>query len=199
MTTRRSQVERRAQSRGAMLEAAARGLARHGYAALSLERVAEEAGYTRGALYHQFAGKEDLALAVVQWVSETWRADVGRVLTEDRDPAETLLALARNHAVYCRRDVAAVLLTLRVEFDRQDHPVGRAIEKLIAGLLDDCMRLIKAGRADGSIPPGPPVRETALAFIGALESVGIQVSGRAPHDVTLADRATRGILALPPA
>jgi AcrR family transcriptional regulator len=54
------------------LETAARGLSRHGYASLVLERVASEAGYPRGALYPLFASKEDLA--VVRWVEETWNA-----------------------------------------------------------------------------------------------------------------------------
>jgi AcrR family transcriptional regulator len=67
---RPTQVERRARSREALLESAARGLSRYGYANLVLEEVAREAGYTRGALYHQFADKEDLALAVVEWVHD---------------------------------------------------------------------------------------------------------------------------------
>jgi len=58
------QAERSARSRGTLLEAAARGLSRYGYGNLNLERVASEAGYTRGALYHQFRDKQDLALAV---------------------------------------------------------------------------------------------------------------------------------------
>ena len=59
-----------------MLESAARGLSRYGYGNLALEQVARDAGYTRGALYHQFRDKEDLALAVVEWVDETWRREV---------------------------------------------------------------------------------------------------------------------------
>src|SRR2546422_4716465 len=45
-----------------------RGLSRYGYGNLVLEEVAREAGYTRGALYHQFKDKQDLALAVIEWV-----------------------------------------------------------------------------------------------------------------------------------
>ncbi|MGH9024854.1 MAG: TetR family transcriptional regulator, partial [Acidimicrobiia bacterium] len=37
--------------------------------------MASEADYTRGALYHLFANKEDLAPAVVAWVEETWWAE----------------------------------------------------------------------------------------------------------------------------
>src|SRR5256714_10212667 len=74
---RRTQAERLARSRSALLESAARGLSRYGYGNLVLEQVAREAGYTRGALYHQFRDKQDLTLAVIQWVAENWMRDVG--------------------------------------------------------------------------------------------------------------------------
>jgi AcrR family transcriptional regulator len=193
---RRTQAERRARTRSALLEAAARGLSRDGYANLVLERVASEAGYTRGALYHLFANKEDLALAVLQWVDETWTAEVGHLLARETDPVASLLAVARSHAVYCRRDVARVMMTLRVEFSGQDHPVGHALKESEGRLVEACTLLIAAGRKSGAIPPGPPSRLLAGAFMGALEGVVIQLAGKAPHDVELAERAVRGVLGL---
>src|ERR1039457_739990 len=81
-----TQAERSARTRSALLESAARGLSRFGYGNLILERVASEAGYPRGALYHQCKDKEDLALAVIEWVDETWRHEVGRLVEEEPDP-----------------------------------------------------------------------------------------------------------------
>src|SRR3954462_6680048 len=109
---RPTQAERSARSRGALLESAARGLSRYGYGNLRLEQVAREAGYTRGALYHQFRDKEDLALAVVQWAYETWLAEVGAPADDERDPAAALVGLARGHAILCRRDIARVAMAL---------------------------------------------------------------------------------------
>src|SRR5947209_12953243 len=83
---RRTQAERRVRSRGALLEAAAKGLSRYGYGNLVLEEVAREAGYTRGALYHQFKDKEDLALAVLRWADETWQREVGDPASQEGDP-----------------------------------------------------------------------------------------------------------------
>ncbi|MFI9721939.1 TetR/AcrR family transcriptional regulator [Streptomyces sp. NPDC052396] len=197
--TRRTQTERRARTRSALLEAAARGLSTYGYGNLVLERVAAEAGYTRGALYHLFANKEELALAVVQWVEETWDAEVGRPAAELTCPVEALTAVARNHAVYCRRDVARVMMTLKVEFAGQDHPVGRALARIRDRLVADFAERITAGRGSGAIPPGPPPGELALALLGALEGLTISLSGHAPHDAELAERAARGLLGLPPA
>jgi AcrR family transcriptional regulator len=198
---RSTQAERSARSRSALLESAARGLSRYGYGNLVLEQVAREAGYTRGALYHQFEDKEDLALAVIEWVDETWWREVGAPAEQESDPVAALIALARGHAVYCRRDVARVMMALRLEFSGQDHPVGREIERASRILVKRGARLIDAGRRDGSIPPGPPARTVARAFWGALEGAVIALAGQAPHDELLAARVAAGVLGLdsPPA
>jgi AcrR family transcriptional regulator len=191
---RPTQADRSARTRNALLESAARGLSRHGYGNLVLERVAREAGYTRGALYHQFDDKEDLALAVIGWVNENWVREVGEPAKQEPDPVAELIALARGHAVFCRRDIARVVMALRVEFSGQDHPVGREIERISETGVKRVSRLIEAGRKDGSVPPGPPARAVAFAFFGAMEGTVIQVAGMAPHDELLAARAVAGVL-----
>jgi AcrR family transcriptional regulator len=158
--------------------------------------VAREAGYTRGALYHQFEDKADLALAVIDWVNESWMRDVGDPARKESDPVSELIALARGHAVFCRRDIARVVMALRIEFSGQDHPVGREIERVSESGIRRVTRLIQAGRRDGSIPPGPPARTVALAFMGALEGAVIALARQAPHDEVLAARAAAGVLGL---
>jgi AcrR family transcriptional regulator len=191
-----SQAERSARTRGALLESAARGLSRYGYGNLVLEQVSREAGYTRGALYHQFEDKEDLALAVLEWVNENWTREVGGPAKQEPDPVAELIALARGHAVFCRRDIARVVMALRVEFSGRDHPVGREIERISETGVKRVARLINAGRRDGSLPPGPPARAVALAFWGALEGAVIALAGQAPHDEILAARSVAGVLGL---
>jgi len=179
-----------------LLESAARGLSRHGYGNLVLEQVAHEAGYTRGALYHQFKDKDELALAVLEWVDETWRRELGGLVEHEPDPVLALITLARGHAVYCRRDVARVAMALRLEFSGQNHPVGRKLEQISRTLVKRCARLVNEGRRDGSIPAGPPARAVALAFWGALEGTVIALEGQAPHDEELAARTVAGVLGL---
>jgi AcrR family transcriptional regulator len=191
-----AQAERSARTRGALLESAARGLSRYGYGNLVLEDVARDAGYTRGALYHQFRDKEDLALAVIDWVNENWLREVGAPAGHEPDPVAELMALARGHAIFCRRDIARVAMALRVEFSGRDHPVGREIERIWEGGVKRVARLVSAGRRAGSIPPGPPAGVVARAFFGALEGAVIELAGQAPHDEQLAARVAAGALGL---
>lgn len=57
--------EKKAQTRLSLLQAAAAVFARRGYHAATVDEVAEEAGFTVGALYSNFAGKQDLFLAML--------------------------------------------------------------------------------------------------------------------------------------
>ena len=197
-SARPTQADRRARSRGALLESAARDLSRHGYGNLNLERVASEAGYTRGALYHQFAGKEDLALEVIDWIDEEWRREVGPAIEDAPEPLTALIALARGHAVFCRREIAGVAIAVRLEFSDREHPVGQRLEQIFEGFVKRCARLISAGRRQGTIPPGPPARIVALALFGAMEGTVIQLAGQVPHDELLAARAVAGVLGIDP-
>jgi AcrR family transcriptional regulator len=61
---------RRALTRTALVEAAAEVFARRGFHAASLDEIAETAGFTRGAIYSNFGGKEDLLIAVLDLHTE---------------------------------------------------------------------------------------------------------------------------------
>ena len=135
---------------------------------------------------------------MLDWVDETWREEVGPLVDQEAEPVDALIALARGHAVFCRRDVARVAMALRMEFSGQDHAVGRHLEQVTQGLVKRCTRLINAGRRAGTIPPGPPARAVALAFTGAMEGAVIELAGQAPHDELLAARAAAGALGIGP-
>ena len=62
---RKTQAERRDQTREEVLAAAARVFAQRGFHATSLQAIADEAGYSRGAVYYNFADKEELFLELL--------------------------------------------------------------------------------------------------------------------------------------
>jgi AcrR family transcriptional regulator len=66
MAVRLSRAERREQTRQELLSAAEACFASQGFHASSVDQVAERAGYTKGAVYSNFASKEDLFFAVYE-------------------------------------------------------------------------------------------------------------------------------------
>jgi len=65
MDRRLSRRESQAVTRERLLEVAADQFFEHGYRGTSLERVADLAGFSKGAVYSNFNGKEELVLAVM--------------------------------------------------------------------------------------------------------------------------------------
>lgn len=63
---RLTRQESQARTRTLLLEVATAEFLAHGYNGTSLERVAEAAGFSKGAVYGNFSGKEELCLAVLE-------------------------------------------------------------------------------------------------------------------------------------
>ena len=63
---RLTRQESQARTRVLLLEVATAEFLAHGYNGTSLERVADAAGFSKGAVYGNFAGKEELCLAVLE-------------------------------------------------------------------------------------------------------------------------------------
>src|SRR3954470_9856867 len=57
---------RKARTRAALLDAAARVYARRGFDGATLDEVADEAGFTKGAVYAHFGSKDNLLLALME-------------------------------------------------------------------------------------------------------------------------------------
>lgn len=87
---RLSRAESQAKTRELLIETARRLFVSDGFLSTSLEKVAVEAGYSKGAVYSNFASKFDLGFAVIERIHDE---QVGRLQREiaDGTTAEELI------------------------------------------------------------------------------------------------------------
>jgi AcrR family transcriptional regulator len=115
--TRLTRAEQQAQTRARLINAAVRVFARRGYQASSVEEIAEEAGYSHGAVYSNFEGKADLFLAVFEdYMAQRVRelAETQAALAEDAPLEARARALADQWMDRLARDRES--MTLHMEF-----------------------------------------------------------------------------------
>ena len=111
---RLTREESQAQTRATLIAVGRRHFLRYGLGGAVAEKIAEDAGYSRGALYSNFDGKEELFLAVIQ-EEQAYRLNFFRSLLKDEPPGKRRLRKMR--------DAIADLLTdhdwivLRAEFE----------------------------------------------------------------------------------
>ena len=107
---------RRELTRTALIESAADLFAKRGFHATSLEEIAAAAGFTRGAIYKNFTGKEEILIAVVDWTIERQFAAFADALDEESgaSAADQASAAADVWARLFQRDRDLTLLTLEL-------------------------------------------------------------------------------------
>lgn len=83
---RETRAEKQARTRAELLATGAQVFARRGYGGASVEEIAEQAGYSHGAVYSNFDGKADLFLAVFEeYMAERARELAATQLAIDED------------------------------------------------------------------------------------------------------------------
>ena len=174
LATRRTQGERTAQTRAALITAARRLFGAEGFAEVGAERVAREAGMTRGALYHQFADKADLFAAVLDEVeAEIAQRVVGAVA--DFDPADTTGMLLAGAGAWldasAEPDLQRIVLLdgpSVLGWDRWREICLRHTVGLIAALLQD-------GIDRASLAP-QPVQALTHVLVGAVDEAALYIA-----------------------
>jgi AcrR family transcriptional regulator len=119
--------ERRAQTRERLLDAAEEIFNRLGYHGASLEAVAEAAGYTKGAVYSNFASKVELFVALAERRSVSATIDAQREEIASTSLAEFVDGLGDTLEAQATRDEAWDVLTIEVWLAAMRDPALRSI------------------------------------------------------------------------
>lgn len=98
---RRAESQQRTQEE--LLAAAVRVFSRRGFWAARLDEVAREAGYTTGAIYSNFSGKDDLFLAAFEREIARHIGEVDAALEAADGPYERIRAAADQWIAYLER------------------------------------------------------------------------------------------------
>lgn len=162
-----TRVQRKAQTRAELIGAAERLFKRDGFHATSVDAVADEAGYTKGAVYSNFAGKEDLFFAVYERRVSARAAELHRLA--DEAPSAAVALRASIGSIRGRGEDGWMAVFFEFWAHVLRHPEHRerfaalhrrALEPLIRGVEE-------LAREQGAKPPlSPPLMATAHLALG---------------------------------
>ncbi|MBV6658414.1 MAG: TetR/AcrR family transcriptional regulator [Devosiaceae bacterium] len=193
MSGRRTHAQMTSETRAKLLAAARRAFAEHGYAGTSMDELCEDAGLTRGALYHQFGSKKALLEAVVEEIDAEIGAHLDRHCEAITDPWEQLsacnteyLRLAMNPEIQqiLLRDAPAVLGQRMREIDEASSisALTEAIADLIArGRIVECDPETVARMLNGALMDAAlwiaAAEDPAPRFERASKSISLLMGG----------------------
>ncbi|WP_420109444.1 TetR/AcrR family transcriptional regulator [Mycolicibacter arupensis] len=171
---RRTQAERSAATRAALTTAARTLWGARGYAAVGTPEIAEAAGVTRGAMYHQFPDKAALFLAVVEAVEADVMARLAEAVAASASttPAAALRSAAESWLVVADDPEVRQLLLLDAPTVLGWDGFRDVAQRYSLGMTE---QLLSAAMQAGQLPH-QPVRALAHVLIGALDEAAMVIA-----------------------
>ncbi len=140
---RLTREESRAQTIGRIHESARREFAQYGIAGASIDRIAESAGYSRGAFYSNFKSKNEIALSVLRETTALEMERFGQFIKVASNPIELCKELESTFNEYASNTELRLLnAELRLEAER-DPEFGRAFDASSREMQKQLLDLIK--------------------------------------------------------
>ncbi|MHB8437619.1 MAG: TetR/AcrR family transcriptional regulator [Acidimicrobiales bacterium] len=200
---RRSQGERRSETRASLVRAAAAQFAERGFDAVSVDEVAAAAGRTSGAVYDHFGSKHGLLMAVL----DQWAQSLVALLASDFESQLTLHA--RLESLAHRVIVAPDASTRQLLLLEQELMLRAARDAVLRGALYERVRHAQDRLAKGlqqwvelgMVPADAPPPEVMAASLRAMV-VGMSAQQRldpTSFDVISATALLRSAISLSPA
>jgi TetR/AcrR family transcriptional regulator, acrAB operon repressor len=149
--------------------------ARYGYRATSIDRIANAAGVTKGALYYHFKDKEDLVFeAVRNRVGQFERRVIGD-LVPVRDPVHALrqlTALCIEHAT--KSNHRRFIVTLMVEALENNARLSTQFLQMMERFRSFLEGIIAVGQQDGTFRTDVSAATAARVYTGAVIGAEVQ-------------------------
>ncbi|WP_211232899.1 TetR/AcrR family transcriptional regulator [Solirubrobacter soli] len=159
---RRSDGER---TRALILEQAARLATVEGLGGLSIARLADAVGMSKGGLFAHFGSKEELQLATFEAAREIFTARVVEPAASATTGGERLRALTAGYLAYVEADTfpgGCFFASALAEVDMQPGPVRDALVAFLGDWIARLEDAIREAQADGTI--GAEEEPAQLAF-----------------------------------
>lgn len=198
MQDRLTRQDRKSQTRERLIDAAARVFARRGFEAATIDEVAAAAGFTKGAVYSNFASKTELFVALIERRIELQSADHRRRLEAIGPPGAAGDSGPRDD-VEPDWDMQWIVLAVEFWLHAMRNPRAReALAEQYRRARTISASLIAAAYDKVGEKPLLPPREMAIV----VEALGIGLAFQAlldPKDVTtsLQGQVLTEILKLP--
>lgn len=175
MAKRLTRPEQAARTRQRLLRSARATFTRRGFHATSLEEIAADAGFTKGAIYARFASKADLFFALLEELVDARVAEIRQVADSARDAEAAAASIGRQLIERLRSDLGWSLLVIEFRVHAARDPVlarrfGELNARFRAAMAFVIAEITKASPTAPRVEPEDLARCTmALASGIALE------------------------------
>ncbi|MGO9488781.1 MAG: TetR/AcrR family transcriptional regulator [Solirubrobacteraceae bacterium] len=174
-TARMTREQSRAHTRERLLAAARSVFARSGFHGASVEEIASSAGFSTGALYSNFEGKEDLFLALMDREIDQHAREISRAVREQASISDRATGGARRWMTMIEREPEVLLLFMEFwAYGVRDGRMRPKVAARFAHMRQVLTGLIADGVRDFDLELSIPAEQLAIAIDALADGIARQ-------------------------
>lgn len=164
------------QSRAAILAAAMNLISKHGFNGTTVDKIAAEAGLSRGSIFWHFDNKENLFQAVISEIRQGLFNGLLGGLEQKQSARAKVDLLLDNYCALIETDCSRCLdlTVLIIEMTETNPRVTAMLRDLFSDLAGFLAGLIEEGKQKGEVASSVQPRLTAYAIVGNLQGMTVQ-------------------------
>ena len=175
MTERLTRKQRQEHTRHCLLEAAARVFARRGLMQASVDEVAADAGFTKGAVYANFGSKEELFLEMLDVRFAQRLAEMDRALSTDEPPEAQARAAGIDFVNYLGGDPEWARLFFEAALHAgRDEAFRAKLQSRNRAMRERMAQLLQERAEAGGFDPGIPFDQLAAMILAMANGVAFE-------------------------
>jgi AcrR family transcriptional regulator len=172
---RLTREQSKANTRERLLGAARSVFARSGFHGASVEEIASRAGFSTGALYSNFDGKEDLFLALMEREIDAHAREIAEAVGQRASVAERATGGARQWMTMIEREPELLLLFMEFwAYGVRDAEIRPKVAEQFAHMREVLTKLIADGAREFELALDIPAEQLAIAIDALADGIARQ-------------------------
>ena len=173
--TRMTREQSKANTRERLLDAARSVFASRGFRGASVEEIASEAGFSTGALYSNFDGKEDLFLVLMEHELDVHAREIAEAVRSRSSISERATGGARRWMTMIEREPDLLLLFMEFwAYGVRDASIRPKVAERFAQMRRVLTELIAQGVRDFDLELALPAEQLAVAIDALADGIARQ-------------------------
>ncbi len=169
-----------------IVQAALEVVGKSGVRSLTISAIAKSAGMSEANIYRHFNGKDDILLAMADFISSSLMGKAATIAAGSRSPLEKLETIFFSHVALIAEHPGIPRFVFSDDIHQGHKSIAERLAVRIGNYLETLTGVITAGVAEGELKAGLFPRETALTLLGMIQFTALRWTiGNASFEIHL--------------
>lgn len=161
---------------GEIIRVAVELAADKGVDSVTTQDMADAMHLTQGAIFRHFATKDDIWVAVMQWIRDRLMKVLDKAAADATDPLDAIERMFFAHITFISKHPAIPRLLFSELLHKKSSKLRHLIQEIISGYEAKIAGLLEAAKSQSLVPDDLDSKSAAVLYIGMIQGLVMQAS-----------------------